>query len=401
MIGDEVKIDLLGQYYTAINNPKNPGVFALAVHLKVKVDPQILQKALNDLLKRLPFFNSKIKKGFFQYYLQEMGKFPQIEAEGKSPLFDDFYNHGSGHVIKIVFGPKHFTVKATHSICDGRGLAKFTVALLTRYYELLGIKINKQEVIDCKAKYRIAESEDAIKEHIFKPRTLQKNDESLGEVYQVPIINENKQYLHSECFDSAVIKKKCKEQGISISQYLLEVIFEVIKNKRVSEKKQGKIVGSLQIDCRPFFPSETLRSFVTAKNIVMPDSGSLDRARKDLREQLHGINGEYIQNKMYEQKRLFSLASYVPLAIKDLFMKKIAHLDASGTTTGLSNLGVIQIPKEIESFIDYFEFPIAIEEGISQFFSCVTVGTNLTVTATFYEGGRPIVEEVFQKIRNK
>ncbi|GCF94650.1 hypothetical protein NRIC_25410 [Enterococcus florum] len=33
-----MKIDLMGQYYTAINNNEQTGVFALSVHLKKRVN---------------------------------------------------------------------------------------------------------------------------------------------------------------------------------------------------------------------------------------------------------------------------------------------------------------------------------------------------------------------------
>lgn len=164
-----MEIDVIGQYYTSINNSKQPGVFALSVYLKEEINPKILQQAANDLIHRLPFLNGRVKKSFFDYQYEFLRTLAKIEPDDQEPLFCDYYNKGDRHMIKIVYGRQHFTVKTTHSICDGRGLLRFTTSLIVRYFELLGLNADKGGVIDCNGKFATEEAEDASKRFMTEP----------------------------------------------------------------------------------------------------------------------------------------------------------------------------------------------------------------------------------------
>lgn len=395
-----MEIDLLGQYYTAINNEQQPGVFAISVHLTKPVNSKVLQNALNDLMTRLPFLNSRVKAGFFSYQLEQLDTVTKVESNELTPLFSDYYNHGSRHIIKVVYGQKNFTVKATHSICDGRGLSKITIALLTRYFELLGLKVSKQGIIDCEKYFQSEEAEDGVKLYMSEsPKENKKKEDSKRKVYQTQLSRSTLQNVYSETFDVNVLKKESQNKKMTLSQYLFTHIFSIIKKNRDSEGGSGEITGSLQIDCRTFFPSNTLRSFVTAKNITMPETYNITEQTRKIKQQFQEITKEYVHRKLYEQQKMLQYIRFMPLIIKDMIMKKLSHIDAARTTTGLSNLGLIKLPSEIEAYVEHLEFPIAIEKGISQFFSCVTVGNKLTLTATFFEEGRNIVEEVMETLR--
>lgn len=397
-----MEMDLLGQYYTSINNKQQTGVFALVVSLKNNVNPDILQKALNDLFRRLPFFNSQIIKGLFSYQLKQLDPLPKIKSAETTPMFSDYYNHGSNHLIEVVYGTKSIIVKATHSLCDGKGLAQFTIALLARYFELLGVSVNKKGMIDCHAKFQKEEAEDAVKHYLSSPpkRMDKKEKEAIPRTsYYINTANNASPSIISENFDATYIKTEAKKQNITISQYLLNCIFQVIKVRRDQEGKNNPINASLQIDCRSFFPSKTLRSFATAKKIIMPEIADQKQQTEELKKQFQMITKDYVHTTLYQQQKLLKKTRYIPRVIKDILMKKLAQMDVTDTTTGLSNLGFLPLPSEIEPYIDSFEFPIDVEKGVSHFFSCVTVGNTLTLTATFFEEGRNIVVETMKQLR--
>ena len=144
-----IELDLLGQFFSAIVDIKQPGGFSITTHLKEPVIPETLQQAVNDLMRRLPFLCSRLQRGFFWYHQEVLSDPPQIIAENNLPVFSDYYNYGRGHVLRILYGEKYFKVETLHSICDGRGLQNIACALLFRYFELLGVNVNKGEIVDC------------------------------------------------------------------------------------------------------------------------------------------------------------------------------------------------------------------------------------------------------------
>lgn len=397
-----MEIDLMGQYYTSINNNKQSGVFALIVHLKESVDPEILQFATNDLMRRLPFLNGRVKKGFFHYNFEKLKTFAPVQPESSEPLFSDYYNYGNRHMIRVTYGSHHFTIKTTHSICDGRGLSKFTSALIVRYYELLGIKVNKGEIIDCNDDFDPEEAEDAVNKYMSNPPKLTPEKEETNKlVYKIEASENMSEHILTECFDAKEIKMRAKKYNLSISEYIMALIFRTMAEQRDKENEGGMISGSVQIDCRRFFPSKTFRSFVTAKNITMPETPNFTEMAAHINKQFKAIDKEYIHANLYNQRKLYQMGRYIPRFIKVHIMRMVSKMEASNSTTGLSNLGMIKLPSEIENRIKYIEFPIAIEQGFSNFFSCATVGNTLTLTATFRDVGREAVENVMRAMKSE
>lgn len=56
------KLDNVGKFYSFTNKNKIPAVFRYSVSLKEVIDEEILQNALNDILKYFSNFNCRLKK---------------------------------------------------------------------------------------------------------------------------------------------------------------------------------------------------------------------------------------------------------------------------------------------------------------------------------------------------
>ena len=418
MSHQEMELDVVGQYYSSINTSKQSGVFALVVVLGESVQPQVLQQAADDLMKRLPFMNGRLKYGFFHYKYEILKDFAKIVSDNEEHLFSDYYNKGSRHMIRIVYGEKHFTVKTTHSICDGRGLSKFTKALIVRYFELLGVKVDKEDIIDCNGKFEAEEAEDALRRFVNylpgkKMEKLLKNERKKPaekeeekshkkkKIYQTKYSKSSPRQILTKSFGADEIKRAAKEYGITVSEYILAHIFCAVAKERDMAGERGQIIGDVPIDCRSFFPSKTLRSFVTSVDIVMPEEKDFAVMVKGMKEQFEGITKESVYEQLYEYQKMYHRVRFVPRVIKALYMRIITCAEATEASTGLSNLGVMKLPAEIESRIERMEFPIALEKDFPLFFSSVTVGNTLTLTAGFREEGRGIAREVMRSLEKE
>ena len=392
----KLEIDPVGQYYSSIANEKQPGIFSITARLKETVRPDILQLAVNDVIRRLPFISGRLKGGFFCYYYEIIKEPPQILPASEPYTFSYYYKNGS-HVLRVLYGERHFAVETTHSVCDGRGLEKVTSALLVRYFELLGLTTGKDGIIDCTADVQEEEAENAYARYANTQKTKLSFEKMTPSVkaYHSKCSQISETGIITQKFDAGKMKAAAKAFGATISEFILAHIFTVIAEERKARGCTKPITASVPIDCRSFFPSKTLRSFVSSATIVMPESAKdFSEMIRQTHSQFTRIDKDYVLSDICEVHKLYNSMYYLPRILKKLGIKMIEYSEAASQTTGFSNLGLVKLPKEIEEHIDILEFAIGLAQDTPYFFSCITFGNVLALTATVTPEGAAIAEKV-------
>ena len=374
---EKIKLDQLGQFYAAFNSEKNPGTFSVGIHLKEFLVPMILQEAVNDLMKRLPHMNVRTYSGFLHYYNVTLDKPLIIEKESDNTKPCCYFSKGS-HLLRVIYGERHFTLEVLHSVCDGRSLAMVASSLLIRYYELMGLAINKSGFIDCMNTVQAEEAEDAYARYA----DMQKSKSAKSEDVYVPKYKPVATQVVTQRFDVAKLKAKAKAHSVTITEYIMAHIFNKFAKQREIDGSKKGITINVPIDCRGFFPSKSLRNFVSHKIIKMPELVNFTELAHDIKKQFAEITPDYIQGKISEIERMMHFGRFVPLFIKKWVIKSIGHSISAGCTTGFSNLGLIKLPKEVQEKVDMFSFALGAESNMPYQFACVATGDTLTLTAT-------------------
>jgi hypothetical protein len=394
----ELELDIIGQYYASIIDKKQTGVFCLTVHLLEDVIPDILQQAVNDLFTRLPFLSGRLKRGFFWYKHEIIKEPPKVVEKKESILFDDYYNNGIGHVMRITYNQQSFMVETIHSICDGRGLAQITSALLVRYYELCGVEINnKYGIIDCSDTFQPEEAENAFIRYASATGKADRGHEI--KAYHPVSEKSSNIKVKTITLSANKIKINAKNYNATITEYLLTYIFIEISKQRLNNDNMFPITAMIPIDCRTFLPSKTLRSFVSGTTIIMPDSNDFHEIIQDIHEQFNKVNKYSVRRDISEYQVMYNKTRFVPRVIKKIFMKMIGYMEASSQTTGFSNIGLINLPDEITDKVRMFEFVINLEYNTPYFFSCVTVGNTLALTVTYKEEFIEFIDDLFMQVK--
>lgn len=75
------RLDNSAKIFPISAGKKYSTVFRLSVVLKEKVNPKILEEAVNIALEQYKSFRVRMKTGFFWYYLEYNPKKPIIEEE--------------------------------------------------------------------------------------------------------------------------------------------------------------------------------------------------------------------------------------------------------------------------------------------------------------------------------
>ena len=372
----KIKLDHLGQLCAAISSEKNPCVFSVGIHLKEPLLPCRLQEAVNDIMKRLPHMNVREYSGFMNYYNQLLNKPLKIEKEnGEKPC--RFFVKGSS-LLRIIYGKRHFILEAFHSVCDGRGLALVASSLLIRYYEIMGEKLDKNNFIDCMGAAHIEETEDA---YVRYANIRKSKSEKVENVY-VPKYTSAEPQIVTRKFDLSKLKRKAKTYGVTITEYVMAHIFRELARQRAKDGSNKPITINVPIDCRSFFPSGSLRNFVSHKIIKMPESLVFKEIVLSIKKQLAEITSDYVQDKISDAERMKRLGRFVPLFVKKWIIRSVGQSISAGCSTDFSNLGLIKLPAEIQGKIDMYTFALAVVPNTPYQFACVAIGNTLTLTIT-------------------
>ena len=394
-------LDPVGLYYASIISETQPGNFSVSAYLHEKIEPQILQNAVNDLIRRLPFLSGRLHSGFFQYFHEILETPPQIVKADTVELFGEYYNEGDGHVLRVLYGERHFTVEGIHSIVDGCGLSKVVCAILVRYFELLGVSVSRSNIVNCAdnvtANEAKEEAEDAYHRYANAKKFPATKTENLN-AYHHEGIKKIPARIISKTFELGEIKSAAKSQGATISEYLLAHVFMELAEERNAHGTESSITSMLPIDCRSFFPSKTFRSFVCNRTITMPETTDFSEMLKGIHSQFSDITADFVQKSINEVHNMRNKSKFVPLALKKKLIDRMGVLEESKLTTTFSNLGLIQLPSELRERVKNLEFAISTPEYMPYSFSCIAVGEALTLTVTSCAQSNDVPTGTFERV---
>ncbi|PAE17044.1 hypothetical protein CHH91_07340 [Virgibacillus sp. 7505] len=390
----KIQLDHLGQFYAAVHSENNPGTFSVSAHLKDPLIPKTLQQAVNDLMQRLPFLNVGLKSGFMWHYHEVLAIPPKIVSENDFPPLCSSFKMSSNHLIRVIYGERYFTVEVLHTVCDGRSLAMVVSSLLARYSELLGERVIKERLVNCNETMHLEEAEDAYVKYADLRKTKFEDDKDAYIPKYQPVATR----IMTHKFKLTHIKAKAKTKNLTITEFIMAHICNEFAIQRRKDGSNNKITVNVPIDCRGFFPSKSLRNFVTHKAITMAESLSFTDMAQDLKRQFADITPDFIQSKVSEMERLMRIGKCIPLFVKNSMIKKIGENEGAGYTTGFSNLGLIRLPKEIEEKIESLSFALGPEPNMPYQFSCVAVGDTLSLSVTTTAKDTEIIDRIINDL---
>lgn len=132
------KLDNAGKLFHAVSEQTNSSVFRVAAIMKKTVHPAKLQLALDDVLKRLPLFAVKLRKGVFWDFLVENNEKLYVQLESQYPCAPIDPLETNGFLLRVTYYKKRIAVEFFHSVTDGTGALEFIKALIYYYLSYLG-----------------------------------------------------------------------------------------------------------------------------------------------------------------------------------------------------------------------------------------------------------------------
>ncbi|NLJ88490.1 MAG: hypothetical protein GX327_06905 [Epulopiscium sp.] len=351
------RLDNAGKLYPSITSTRVSTVFRLSATLYNNIDSKVLQIALNNIIEYFPYFKVNLKRGLFWYYFEHTEKYPKVQKETYYPCMFMFYKNKNSFPFRVLYYNNRISVEFSHSITDGVGAINFLKSLLVEYFNLLGINTDSHKIPSKE------EAEDAFKKYYVKNVP---NPPKLKKAFHFPfkLNSKGEYYIITGIIPMDILLSTAKKYNASLTQFLLALYFDTIQDFIKSNNfKLLPVVINLPVNLRSIYPSNTMRNFfisVTPQIDFRLGTYSFEEIVNYIRNYMQlTLNKKYINQHIHHnvkrEKSIF--IRLIPLFLKNLMMPTIySKYGERNYTTGISNLGLITLPKSIEDLVERIEF---------------------------------------------
>ena len=333
-------------------------VFRLAAVLKEPVKPELLQIALHFTIQRFPGFATTVRKGFFWHYLDQTKRRYCIQPEMDIPVRPLKIAASGSQSFRVLYYENRISAEFFHILTDATGGMCFLKTLLAEYLRLLGTDCPCGDgILDVTRPPLAGENENAFpaadrrgKGSGLTDRAALQLSGRLAPVHPCRI-------LHFE-MDAEKLREAARNRNATVTAYLLGLLF--LAGRRATEAMGGSFNIQVPVNMRKFYPSPTLRNFsmYCGIRLDMEQVTTLDDILPEIQRQLtEKASREAMTEMIHSSTRLVNSVRFVPLFIKAPIARVIyGFLGDKIFTNTLSNLGVVNLPPEMQSRVDHLEF---------------------------------------------
>ena len=359
------KLDLSANVYPTLQRKNFSNIFRISVTLKEKIKPDILQEALDITLPRFPAFKVAIRKGLFWRYLEPNNRpGPFVQPDIINPCMPIRLRSNNRYLIRVYYYENQISLEMFHSLSDGNGALYLLETLTAEYLRLQGHEISCTcNVLNIHEQPDPEEMEDAYLKYASSKVRPKRSQEKAYRVrgHREPFYTLN---IIRGVIPTKDIIDVAHSYHVSITEYLNAVfLYALLKKQKDSHVFRPKPVKlAMPVNLRRFFPSKTLRNFIS---MVYPsiDPRMGDYTFEEVITQVHHYMRYYINNKFLNADITTNAATQqnpfiriVPLFIKDFTVRQFyIRIQDKQSSAGLTNLGVVHVPKEMEPFVERFD----------------------------------------------
>ncbi len=359
------RLDLSAIVYPTLQRKNFSSVYRLSVVLKEKVEPDLLQRAVDETLPRFPTFKVAMRKGVFWRYLEPNDRpGPFVEPDIANPCMPMSFQNSSRYLIRIYYYEKRISLEVFHSLSDGGGAMYLLRTMTAVYLRLKGHPIPVgQGVLDLMEEPDAGELEDAYFRYasskVRPPRSREKTYRIRGTREPFYTLN-----IITGVLPVQQVLSAARTYQVSVTEYLNAVLLYALLQKQKEDRvfRELPVSIAMPVNLRRFFPSKTLRNFIT---MVYPaiDPRMGDYTFEEIVLQVHHFMRYYINNKFLNADITTNAAvtrnpfiRVVPLFFKDIVIRQFyKRVQDKQSSARLTNLGIIETPEEMKAHIERFD----------------------------------------------
>lgn len=382
------KIDNAGKIFRSVSKESNTSIFRVSVILTEPVQAEMLQAALDIVIKRFPSFSVKLRKGFFWDFLYENDEKLLVREEKLYPCSPLIKGENRGYLLRVLYFNCRVSLEVFHSITDGTGAVEFLKTLIYQYLSIKGEKVEDEGMLlhpdELPNKYEIEDSfekyyEDAPSERIVETKAFH--------IEGTPLEPFGNNIIHG-VMSASELNAIAKKNGTTITEYLTSILIYSIYNETMKYGIYDKPIRvTIPVNLRKIFPSRTLRNFFTVVNVGIDPSPNLTfetvlkEVSRQLKEKTKKENLKKVLTANIKLEKML-VARFVPVFIKDIAMRYgFENFGEDSKTITLSNIGNIRFPSLMSEFVHQME--IVIYPTHKSPVNCGVCSVNDKLTVTF------------------
>lgn len=380
------KLDNTANLFPVIASETMSNVWRISVNLTKEVKPEVLQQALDRVIKWFKPFRMRLRKGLFWYYFEEnMKSVPPVREESSYPAayIDRSRNHQ--YMFRVTYYQCRINLEVFHALTDGYGGLVFLKELLYQYLRLCYPELLEQEQ-DRLSRGLHLDHEDSYNANFKKGH---------DKVYasQRAVLLKGERLMRGEIgvihgyLPLAQVKRAAKAKGVTVNQYLVGVYtYAIYQGYLRGRSSKLPISTCVPVNLRPYYDSYTMKNFFAMVSAVFrpeKETYTLDEViaivAESLKEQITPEHLDDIMSYNVSNERNWILRS-VPLFVKRMAMRSVYLTSARANTSTMTNIGNVELRKPYQPYVRQFYCTIAMSKGQNIKGGIVSYNGMLTVT---------------------
>lgn len=367
------KLDNAAKIFPPTSSGQDPKVFRFVCELIESVEPDTLQRAAARTLQEFPFFRYTLRHGVFWYYLEDTD-IPATVAEEEEPPCQPLYTGATSPLFRILYYRSRIILEVYHVLTDGTGALQFLRTLVTHYLHiahedaLQGADLSLG--FDTSAYQRMGDSFD---KYYTGKHARRQSDPPAYRLKGERLANCGMRVTIGEVPVDQLLAI-AREHDTTVTMLLAACLLCAIGEEMKLRDRKKRVVATIPVNLRNYFPSDTARNFFSLVNIGI----SFEEMPCDLWAVTKAFSASMKARltREYLEERLNALAALehhpvlrlLPLALKDPIMRVAGRIADSAATVSLSNVGKVPMPEALHPYIHKFD--VFITTGDMQMCSC-------------------------------
>jgi hypothetical protein len=351
------RLDNAAKIYPAASTKTDTHVFRFSCELYEAVNPDTLQRALNETIKYFPVYQYILKRGLFWYYLESTSLTPVVRKEYKPPCNELYDRNQKTLLYEVTYFGNTINLEVYHVLTDGTGAMNFLRIMINKYLAYMH-SIPEPE-IDYDASH-MQMADDSFRRYyndgLKKRKKLKTACKIKGQKFA-----ENRIKIIRGTMSVSKLLKISREYDSTLTTFLAACLIQAINEEIPVRSRKNPVILAVPVNLRNYFKSESARNFFSLiyteyncsdNNIVFEDI--LQKVNDDFKCELTLEKMTETLNSFYSLERNF-FVRIAPLPLKDIVLKIAYEKSAAKSTAVLSNVGKVKMPAEMTPYIRSFD----------------------------------------------
>lgn len=357
------RLDNAAKIFPPTSNEKETWVFRVACQLTERVEPPLLQRALDQTVRQFPFYTSVLRKGLFWYYFEQSDLRPVVLAETAPPCGVLYHPEGDNLLFAVTYFDRRVNLEVYHALSDGTGALAFLRTLICTYLSIKHRGRLGEEILLPGDTASLEEKEqDSFARYYAKGKTGPLPKASWAYQLKGPCLPHCRMGVVEGVVPVEPVLAAAKAQGATVTEWMTALLLCAVHQQMPLRDLSRPVVIVVPVNLRRFFPSETAKNFFGTASISYTFSQQGDSFEAVLEQVRAQFKARINESQMAARLRALyaaedhPLARIVPLKLKNAALKCAEWVSGKQNTASFSNLGRVEMPEALAPYIERFDF---------------------------------------------